>query len=177
MWRPASPPAPLRASQAAALLRQAGVAVTAPRVAIRRTLKGAFDHPSPEVLHRRIRTERPDLSLATVYKALHAFTRAGLVHEVSVAGDNARRFDANLDAHHHVVCTVCHEVRDLYDAGLDGVRAPAMPAGFEPRAVSVNVLGRCARCSAGATSEPAPAPLRAPRAPRGPRRGERARRR
>jgi len=178
MWRPASSPAPSTAAEAAALLRGAGVAATAPRVAILHALRGAFDHPSPEALHRRLRTQRPDLSLATVYKALHAFMRVGLVHEVSVAGDNRRRFDANLDAHHHLVCTVCHEVRDFYDARLDGVRAPATPAGFEPSGLVVNVLGRCARCAAAA--EPTPPSCRrpcAPRAPRTSRKGERPRRR
>jgi Fe2+ or Zn2+ uptake regulation protein len=173
MWSPATVPVPLPPGEAASLLRKAGVAATAPRVAILCALRGAFDHPSPEALYRRLREERPDLSLATVYKALHAFARVGLVHEVSVAGDNRRRFDANLDVHHHLVCTDCHEVRDLYDTDLDGVRTPATPAGFQAQAVSVNVLGRCATCAEVRSTR---APL-APRAPRTSRRGARARRR
>ncbi|MFM8978891.1 MAG: Fur family transcriptional regulator [Planctomycetia bacterium] len=139
-------PAP-RPEQVAACLRAAGLSVTAPRVAILGALQGACDHPSPEVLHGRLRRVRPDLSLGTVYKALHAFAEAGLVHEVSVAGENSRRFDANLDEHHHLVCTQCHEVRDLYDPQLDRVPLPRLATGFAAQRLMVHVLGRCPACT------------------------------
>jgi Fe2+ or Zn2+ uptake regulation protein len=177
--RPAPQSTPA-AAQAAELLRAHGLPATAPRVAILTALRGCFDHPSPEALHGRVRSARPNLSLATVYKALHAFVAAGLVHEVSVAGDNHRRFDGNREAHHHLVCTVCHDVRDFEDERLARVAPPGSVGDFTPQSVSVHVLGRCARCagaSVPAPTEPAPPAPPASLAPRPSRRRRSASRR
>jgi Fur family peroxide stress response transcriptional regulator len=92
----------------------------------------------------------PSLSLATVYKALDALKTVGVVREVA-SFTHGRRYDANVDRHHHLVCTRCHKVADLYDARLDSVAPPRHVPGFRPRSVSVQVLGLCNRCTADGT--------------------------
>ena len=126
--------------------RESGMNVTAQRVAVYRALLESEDHPSPELLYRRVRPQMPSLSLATVYKCLDALAKLGLAHRVSAGGDR-KRYDANVDRHHHLICTRCHRVTDLYDDRLDAVAPPRRLDGFVAHAVSVHVMGLCAACA------------------------------
>ncbi len=161
---PVPPPAEL-----ARALRGAGLSATPQRLSIYAALVAAMDHPSPEGLHRRLRARQPSLSLGTVYKTLHRLAEAGLAHEVSVAGDNARRFDGNLAPHHHLVCERCHRVDDHVDPALDRVPLPRALGAFRPRSLTVQVLGLCPACASRprrASPPPSrPSRARAPGAP------------
>ncbi len=126
--------------------RDEGMSVTPQRAAIFRALLESEDHPSPEALYRRVHRRMPSLSLATIYKALDALVRLGLVRQVDVAGET-KRYDANLDRHHHLICTRCKNVTDLYDEGLDTVAPSKRLAGFVARSVSVQVFGLCPACA------------------------------
>src|SRR6185503_631572 len=116
--------------------REAGMNVTPQRMAVYRALLESEDHPSPELLYKRVRPKMPSLSLATIYKSLDALSKLGLAHRVSVAGDR-KRYDANVDRHHHLVCTRCNKVIDHYDESFDAVVAPRRLDGFVAHAVSV----------------------------------------
>ena len=126
--------------------RDARMSVTPQRAAIYRALLESEDHPSPEILYRRVHRRMPSLSLATIYKALDALVRLGLVLQVDVAGET-KRYDANLDRHHHLICTRCKKVTDFYDEGLDTVAPSKRLAGFVARTVSVQVFGLCPVCA------------------------------
>jgi Fur family transcriptional regulator, peroxide stress response regulator len=124
--------------------REAGMSVTPQRIAIYRALLEANDHPNPEAIYRRVRTTMPSLSLATIYKTLDALARLGLVSELI---GNSRRYDANVDPHHHLVCTRCDRVTDYYDPAFDRIPLPSRLAGFRARRVSVHFHGLCANCA------------------------------
>jgi len=125
--------------------RDAGMNVTPQRLAVYRTLLESEEHPSPEMLYRQVRESMPSLSLATIYKALEALERLGLVHEVNVISDT-KRYDANTDNHHHLVCTMCGNVADYYSDELDALVPRRRVRGFVPRSVTVNITGVCASC-------------------------------
>ena len=108
--------------------REARMHVTPQRMAIYRTLLEAEDHPSPEELYRRVRAKMPSLSLATIYKVLDALTRLGAVQEVSMISES-KRYDANMDRHHHLICTKCKKIIDLHDDGLDAIPPPRSTGG------------------------------------------------
>jgi Fur family peroxide stress response transcriptional regulator len=126
--------------------RDAGLNVTPQRVAIYRALLEAADHPTPEMLYRRVRSAMPSLSLATVYKVLEALAELGVVQEIAVRNDS-KRYDANMERHHHLVCSKCKKTTDLYDDELDAVAAPRSLKGFRAEAVSVQITGLCAACA------------------------------
>lgn len=123
--------------------------VTPQRIEIYSALLDADDHPSPETLYSRVKRKMPSISLATIYKALDALSELGVVREVSAIADT-KRYDANLDRHHHLICTECKSIQDIYDDELDAVAAPKSLGGFIARSVSVEVLGVCAACAAKA---------------------------
>ena len=126
--------------------RAAGMNVTPQRLAIYRAVLEAEDHPTPEVLYQRVRPSMPSLSLATIYKVLDALAKLGMVKEVHVSGDS-KRYDANLDKHHHLVCTRCKKVHDLYNEQFDTIAPPKRLSGFVAQSISVQVFGLCAACA------------------------------
>lgn len=73
-------------------------------------------HATAEEVFQEVNRREPQASRATIYNCLHALVGAGLVREVDIDGD-ARRFDANMDRHHHFVCEGCGSVEDI--AGFD----------------------------------------------------------
>jgi Fur family peroxide stress response transcriptional regulator len=126
--------------------RNRGMSVTPQRMAIYRAVLEAEDHPSPETLYHRVRPRMPSLSLATIYKALDALVALGLVQEVGIVSET-KRYDANLEQHHHLICTGCKKIIDFYDRGLDAVTPSRRLPGFVPQAISVQVTGLCGDCS------------------------------
>jgi Fur family peroxide stress response transcriptional regulator len=129
--------------------RDAGMNVTPQRVEIFRVLLESEDHPSPETLFDRAKKKMPTISLATIYKALDTLAELGVVREVSTIAET-KRYDANLDKHHHLICTQCKTITDLYDPDLDAVVPPRRLKGFQVRSVSVEVTGLCAKCAKAA---------------------------
>ena len=129
--------------------RAAGIAVTPQRLAIFRRLAATDRHPSAEELHAAVRREMPTLSLATVYKTLDTLAGIGAVRPVSRLGTRGR-WDANLEPHHHLVCTVCGTVTDVAEPRLEEAVRPAAALaarhGFQAAGHSVEIFGRCAAC-------------------------------
>ncbi len=125
--------------------REAGMNITPQRSAVYKALIGALDHPTPDDLFVAVRADMPEISLATIYKSLEALKKLGVVREVARLGE-ARRFDANLDHHHHMICTRCGRVSDLDHAEFEGLRPPESLEGFVPSEVTVQVFGECSTC-------------------------------
>ena len=126
--------------------REAGLSVTPQRLAVYEQLLKREDHPTPEMIFKAVRRKMPSLSLATIYKSLDALEKLGLVQAVQIDSDS-RRYDANMNQHHHLVCTGCGCVDDFYDERLDKVKPSRSTGGFVPRTISVKVLGVCRSCA------------------------------
>lgn len=126
--------------------RRAGMAVTPQRLAIYRALVESPDHPSPEALYERVRPAMPALSLATIYKTLEALAALGLASELPTTG-NSRRYDGNVDRHHHLVCVRCNRVVDYSHPALDRLAPPRRLPGFTAHHLSVNIHGLCEACA------------------------------
>ena len=126
--------------------RETGLANTHQRMIIYRVLVESADHPSPELVYERVRAQIPSISKATVYKNIHAFVEAGVLREVSDL-HQTNRLDANLERHHHLICTRCKRVVDYQDELLNNVRSSvAEPMGFRLDEFRVEVRGLCPTC-------------------------------
>jgi len=126
-------------------IRDAGLKATPQRLAIYGALIGTTQHPTIEAIHEVVRPKLPALPLGTVYKTIESLEEAGLVMEVSLPG-NAKRYDANVSPHHHLVCTSCDIVLDFRDDALDALRPKVRWNGFRPTHVKVQVHGICSEC-------------------------------
>ena len=127
--------------------REHGLAFTHQRQVIYQAAMSATDHPTPEAIYERVRRQIPSVSLGTVYKNLHTFLEAGLLKEVSLH-HGTLRVDANLHAHHHLVCRVCRSIIDLDEHDIEPVRVLArLPRGFRTERQTVEIVGTCESCS------------------------------
>jgi Fe2+ or Zn2+ uptake regulation protein len=75
-------------------------------------LRTADGHPTADQVYAAVRARLPNISLATVYKALEALVEARLAAKLPDA-DGPARFDWRCDAHYHFRCVKTGEVRDL----------------------------------------------------------------
>ena len=135
-----------RLADFAAACRAQRVKVTPQRTEILRELASTGEHPDAETVFKRVRRRIPAISLDTVYRTLHLLEDKGVIARVPATNDRAR-FDANMDRHHHFVCTVCGRISDFYSTALDGfVPPPAVRALGAVETVHVELRGRCREC-------------------------------
>lgn len=126
--------------------KEAGLTATHQRTVIYRVLVESRDHPSPELVYERVSREIPEISRATVYKNIHTFIDAGMLRKVSEL-HHTNRLDANLERHHHLICTRCSKVVDYQDDELDSIHASKPePDGFQVTEYRVEARGLCPAC-------------------------------
>ena len=89
----------------AALLRSAGLRVTAPRLGVMLALQ-ARPHTDTDTVIRAVREGLGSVSPQAVYNVLAALVDAGLVRRIEPAGSPALYEVRVGDNHHHIVCRV-----------------------------------------------------------------------
>lgn len=135
------------------LLRDAGLRVTRPRVAVLAALD-ARPHADTAQVIDAARADVPDVSHQAVYDSLAALTAAGLVRRIQPHGHTARYERRVGDNHHHVVCRSCGTIADVDCAtGEAPCLTPSHDHGFVIDEAEVIYWGRCAACvESGATT-------------------------
>ncbi|WP_419164738.1 Fur family transcriptional regulator [Candidatus Palauibacter sp.] len=93
-------------------LEARGHRFTAQRAAVYRVLSGTTAHPTADDVFTSVREHIPDISLATVYKALEAFVTCGVARKLSL-GAGPARYDGRTDEHEHIRCLSCGRVQDI----------------------------------------------------------------
>ena len=110
-------------------LERAGWRFTRQRAAVYSYLRSVATHPTAEQVYLAVRQDVPNISLATVYKALEALVEVKLAAKLADS-EGPARYDCRSDDHYHLRCLETGEVRDLplpYD--------PELPAKLSPRLV------------------------------------------
>jgi len=126
--------------------RQHGLKITPQRVAVYRILKLSSHHPSADMIHRELKKEYPNISLDTVNRTLVTFAQIQLIDIVEGQGD-PRRFDPNLETHHHFYCLGCNEIFDFYDDRLTNIKLPkAIEKKFNITGKRICLTGFCDKC-------------------------------
>ena len=123
-----------------------GMKVTPQRLFIYEELLGSDDHPSAEMLYTRLKSKLPTVTLDTVYRALNVFSEIGVASIVEGTG-GSRRFEGNLDVHHHVRCLKCDKIMDVYSPAYDQLSVPPeVKQDFEVLKTTVHIVGMCRAC-------------------------------
>src|SRR3954462_13255921 len=123
-----------------------GQRCTEQRSAVYRFLSGTDQHPSADEVFTVVRGEIPDISLATVYKALETLVSCGLAVKLTY-GDDSARYDARTDDHYHSRCLRCGIVRDVAGGAVAMPRVE-VGEGFRVEGFRVEVVGYCPACVA-----------------------------
>jgi Fe2+ or Zn2+ uptake regulation protein len=130
-------------------LEKSGWRYTRQRAAVFAYLCSVPSHPTAEQVYKAVRQQIPNISLATVYKALEALVAARLAAKLPDT-EGPTRYDGNSQAHYHLRCIDTGEVRDLplpYDPELFEKLAPHLlealrGQGFEVSGHRLELLGR-----------------------------------
>jgi Fur family peroxide stress response transcriptional regulator len=97
-------------------------------------------------LHKTISARFPHISLDTVNRTLLTFADIGLVEIVEGFG-SARRYDPNIEPHHHAHCIKCGTIADFYSPHFDKLKVPAeIRRQFTVIGKRVVFNGICAAC-------------------------------
>lgn len=129
-------------------LDASGQRYTEQRAAVYRFLAATESHPTADDVFLAVRSEIPDISLATVYKSLETLVGCGLATKLTY-GDGSARYDGRTDPHHHARCLRCGSVRDVPGhLGPDAVRPLEPVRGFEVQGFRLELVGVCERCGA-----------------------------
>lgn len=137
------------------VLEAHGCRYTKQRAAVYEYLVRAQDHPTAEQVYRAVRLRMPQLSLATVYKALEALADSGLANKLT-NGDGSARYDCRREPHYHLRDLSTGEVCDLpvaFDPALlekldEKLVERLNQSGFEVTGYRLEVLGRFRTSSA-----------------------------
>lgn len=133
-------------TNAAALLRERGIQVTAQRLAVWRAVT-EHPHITADAAAEAVRTEIGAISLQSVYDALGLLVAEGLIRRIQPSGSPARFEDRVGDNHHHLICRRCGRVVDIECAvGSAPCLTPLDDRGYEIDEAEVAYWGRCPDC-------------------------------
>lgn len=132
-------------TEATALLRGAGLRVTAPRMAVLMEL-AQLPHADTETLRSRVAMRLGSVSAQTIYDVLHALVESALVRRIEPAGGRALFELDPGDSHHHLVCRRCASVVDVAPDQVGTPPVPANTRGFLVETTEVQYLGLCPAC-------------------------------
>jgi len=133
------------------VIRDSGLRRTLPRAAVAAMLR---EHPGHhtvgqiEALIERHYTPAPGIAHSSIYRALEALERIGLVVAVRRGQEDARFEWEGDHAHHHLICEACGGVAEV---SLDAARSLEQEAqrrhGFTTRVRHLALRGTCAPCA------------------------------
>jgi Fur family peroxide stress response transcriptional regulator len=127
--------------------KERGLKITPQRVSVYKELIGSTDHPSADVIHKRLTGVYPNISLDTVNRTLITFSEIGIAQVVEGSGE-PKRYDQNIDNHHHFRCIRCNRIIDFYNKELDSITIPRdIKRQFNVVKKKVVLEGICDRCS------------------------------
>jgi Fur family ferric uptake transcriptional regulator len=127
-------------------LRERGIRVTAPRLAVLGAVH-QFPHADTDTVARAVRDRLGAVSTQAVYDALALFAEVGLVRRIQPAGSAARYETRVDDNHHHVICRRCGVMSDV-DCALRPAPCliPSDPHGIVIDEAEVVYWGLCTSC-------------------------------
>ncbi len=104
-------------------LRKAGLKVTSPRLKVLEVLEHTAErHLSAEGVYRALLAAGEEFGLATVYRVLTQFERAGLVIRHKFEGGTSVFELADGTHHDHMVCLTTGEVIEFYDERIEALQ-------------------------------------------------------
>jgi Fur family peroxide stress response transcriptional regulator len=128
-------------------LKQAGLRITPQRIAICKLLAETDTHPTATMLYDNIHEQFPTLSLATVYNTLDALVGLGVINVLGPVGDSRVHFDADIEPHINLACTVCHKIVDVPSEQVASLQAEvSQSSGYELKGARIMYYGLCPDC-------------------------------
>ncbi|WP_062077250.1 Fur family transcriptional regulator [Demequina globuliformis] len=130
------------------LLREAGLRVTEPRVAVVTALADN-PHSGADAIYAQVAAHMPTTSRQAIYNVLSDITSAGIARRIEPAGQPGLYELRVGDNHHHIVCQRCGAVTDVdCVTGHAPCLTPNTTNGFDLVEAEVTFWGVCTACKA-----------------------------
>jgi Fur family peroxide stress response transcriptional regulator len=132
--------------------KEHGLKITPQRTTIYQELLKARDHPSADVIYRRLVKKIPNISFDTVNRTLLTFSKIGIANVVEGYGQ-PKRYDPDMDTHHHFRCIQCNNIIDFQNKAYDDITVPQeIQNQFTVLNKKVVLEGLCDKCRRGQAS-------------------------
>jgi Fe2+ or Zn2+ uptake regulation protein len=104
------------------------------------------DHPTAHRLFERVKKNRPDIGIATVYRNLNELVLSKKIKRLT-AVDGEARYDSVDHPHCHLICKGCGTIFDLMDRAEIGIESNQLEKlGFRLDPMQVEIFGYCKSC-------------------------------
>lgn len=120
--------------------------LTPQRLAVLEVVRQADDHPTANEIYQRVQTIHRRIAYGTVYTALSALVKMGLLQELKF-GDSASRYDGRMEPHHHALCIGCGRLSEVEMALTpEQLASVAAQTRFTVQSHHVQFTGYCPQC-------------------------------
>ena len=104
--------------------RERNLKITPQRIAIYEQLMGDSSHPTANDVYKKVYEKFPHISFDTVNRTLLLFAETRIIKRVEHFGKH-KRFDPDIDNHHHLFCIKCNRIIDFYNQEYDELKIPS----------------------------------------------------
>ena len=98
--------------EASEMLKRAGISPSYQRIMVLSALLETDEHPSADTIYKKLGSNIPAISRATVYNTLNLLVDRGVIQSMRTAGSETR-FDSICEAHSHFFCRKCKKIYDI----------------------------------------------------------------
>ncbi|NPA82302.1 MAG: transcriptional repressor [Epsilonproteobacteria bacterium] len=102
-------------------------------------------HLSIDELYEKIRERFPSLSLATVYKNIHAMMDKNFIKEVKIPNVKSK-FELTKNDHAHIICEKCGKVEDVDVNSLSIIKEVEEKSSYKIDHTDLIFSGICPEC-------------------------------
>ncbi len=126
------------------LLQQHHLKATPQRIAIMERMD-LCGHISIDELYKTIRERFASISLATLYKNVHAMMGVNLIREVKLSGQKSK-YEIDKEPHAHLLCKSCGELKDVEFNPASLIEKSIKTEKYKADEVSIVISGTCLKC-------------------------------
>ena len=123
--------------------------MTKQREVIIEELRSVTTHPTADQIYEMVRKRLPKISIGTIYRNLDILSEINMIQKIEWGGTQ-KRFDGNIEDHHHVRCRVCGKVEDLMSdpiAADEIEKIYSGAKGYYELTHKLELVGVCPECS------------------------------
>lgn len=117
--------------------------MTKQKAAVLNVIRASDKHLTAQEIFEKVKTELPDVVLATVYNNLNALEAEGQIRRLHIDG-TADRFDKTAALHAHIVCSKCGRIIDAQCENIIGLLENAYKVNVE--SFDLKIVTLCDDC-------------------------------
>ena len=122
------------------------IRLTTQRQILLEELSKVNSHPTACELYEIVRKRLPRIGLGTVYRNLEIMADSGIILKLELGGTQ-KRFDATIEPHYHVRCSVCGKLEDIsMDVQREITKDAAAETSYTVLGHRVEFIGICPAC-------------------------------